>query len=148
MNKLNWHNIPVPEGHMILLVVGIALHLWRPLPLFQATWPAHLFGWPLLLLGILLAAWAVAAVNKLDTRKPTTIILSGPFAFSRNPMYFAWTLIFIAIALLISTWWLIIFLPILILFTHYFVILQEERQLEEQFGEPYLQYCARVKRYL
>jgi protein-S-isoprenylcysteine O-methyltransferase Ste14 len=38
-------------------------------------------------------------------------------------------------------------LPILILFTHYFVIRQEERQLEKLFGEPYRQYCARVRRY-
>lgn len=50
MNKLNWNNIPIPEGHVTLLGAGIALHFWRPLPLFQATWPVHLFGWPLLLL--------------------------------------------------------------------------------------------------
>jgi protein-S-isoprenylcysteine O-methyltransferase Ste14 len=98
--------------------------------------------------GILLAGWAVAAAKDRDIEKPTEIISSGPYAFSRNPMYVAWTLIYLAIALLVNAWWLIVLLPVLILFTHYFVVRQEERQLEQQFGEPYRQYRSRVRRYV
>lgn len=148
MSNFRWSNIPIPEGHATLLVVGVGLHLWRPLRLMRAVRPKNVLGWPLLLMGIVLAAWAVAAVKHRDIQKPTEIISSGPYAFSRNPMYLAWTLIYVAAAVLVNTWWLIIFLPILLLFTHYFVVRQEERQLEQQFGEPYRQYCSRVRRYL
>jgi protein-S-isoprenylcysteine O-methyltransferase Ste14 len=148
MNKLNWSNIPIPEGHVTLLVVGVVLHLWRPLRLFQTAWPRHVLGWPLLLIGIWLVAWAVAAVKAVDIQKPTKLITAGPYAISRNPMYIAWTIIYLAAAILVNTWWLIILLPVLILFTHYFVVRHEERKLELQFGEQYRQYCARVRRYL
>jgi protein-S-isoprenylcysteine O-methyltransferase Ste14 len=40
------------------------------------------------------------------------------------------------------------FLPMLLIFTHYFVVRQEECQLERQFGEQYRQYRNRVRRYL
>jgi protein-S-isoprenylcysteine O-methyltransferase Ste14 len=133
---------------VVLLSVGGALHLWRPLPLFQAAWPPHAFGWPLMLAGVLLAAWAVRAVNDVDTRAPASIIDSGPYAHSRNPMYVAWTMIYLAAALLANTWWLIILLPILALFTHYFVVRKEESALERRFGEQYLRYRARVRRYI
>ena len=148
MSKVRWSNIPIPEGHVMRLVVGVALHLWRPLRLMRAAWPKQVLGWPLLLIGILLATWAVAAVKDRDIQKPTEIISGGPYAFSRNPMYLAWTIIYVAAAVLANTWWLIMFLPILLLFTRYFVVRQEERQLERQFGEQYRQYRNRVRRYL
>ena len=148
MNRFKWSNVPIPEGHVTLLVMGVVLHLWRPLRLFHVTWLRLLIGCLLLLGGILLAAWAVAAVKDDDIENPTTIITTGPYAYSRNPMYLAWTGIYVAAAVLVSTWWIILSLPILLLFTHYFVVQQEERQLERQFGESYRQHRARVRRYL
>ena len=148
MCNFRWSNIPIPEGHVALLVVGVSLHLWRPLRFVQAAWLKHVLGWPLLLIGILLATWAVAAVKDRDIQKPTEIISAGPYAFSQNPMYLAWTIIYVATAVLVNTWWLIMFLPVLLSFTHYFVVRREERQLERQFGEPYRQYRDQVRRYL
>lgn len=148
MNKQTWSNIPIPEGHVTLLIVGVILHIWRPLRLSRSAWPRHLLGWPLLLIGIGMVAWAVAAVKAMDIQKPTKLITAGPYAISRNPMYIAWTIIYLVTAILANTLWLIILMPVLILFTHYFVVLQEERQLEQQFGEQYRQYRARVRRYL
>lgn len=148
MSNFRWGNIPIPEGHVTFLVVGIGLHLWRPLRLMRAAKPRHVLGWQLLLIGSLLAAWAVATVKDRDIQKPTEIIASGPYAFSRNPMYLAWSVIYFAVAVLVNTCWLIILLPILLLVTHYFVVRQEEHRLEQQFGEQYRQYRDRVSRYL
>lgn len=133
---------------MICLVVGVALHIWLPFSLFEIPWLKYILGWPLLLLGSLLVAWAVMTIKDMDISRPTRIIDSGPYRFSRNPMYVAWTAIYIAIALLVNTWWLLIFLPVLIIFTHYRVICREEQQLEQQFGKEYQQYRDRVRRYL
>ena len=63
MSNFRWSNFPIPEGHAALLVVGVGLHLWRPLWVFRATRPKQILSWLLLLMGILLAAWAVAAVK-------------------------------------------------------------------------------------
>jgi protein-S-isoprenylcysteine O-methyltransferase Ste14 len=148
MRRFNWGNIPIPEGHVILLVVGVALHIWHSLELNQATWLRHVFGWPILLMGILLIARGLVVVNDINIEKPVNLITTGPYAFSRNPMYLAWTMIYLAIALLVNTWWLIVLLPVLILYTHYFVVAREEEQLERLFGEEYRQYRAKVRRYL
>lgn len=148
MGIIKWNNIPIPEGHVITLVAGIALDWWRPLEFWQAVWQRQAFGWILLLPGILLALWAATAFKQMDFEKPTAIITSGPYAFSRNPMYVAWTLIYLAITLLVNTWWLIILLPVSLLIMHFYDVRSEERLLEQKFGDDYRHYRARVRRYL
>jgi protein-S-isoprenylcysteine O-methyltransferase Ste14 len=148
MSSFRWSNIPIPEGHVIFLVAGVALHVWLPLKLFEVPWLKHVVGWPLVLLGSHLAAWAVATIKAMDISKPTNIIESGPYKFSRNPMYVAWTMIYVGTAMLVNTWWLLILLPGVIAFTHYFVVRREEQKLEQKFGEHYRHYCNRVRRYL
>jgi protein-S-isoprenylcysteine O-methyltransferase Ste14 len=148
MGGFRWSNIPIPEGHVITMVVGIALHIWHPLEFWQATWQSQVLGWILLSMGILLALWATATFKEMDFAKPTSVISTGPYAFSRNPMYVAWTLIYLAAALLVNTWWLVMLLPVVLLLTHFIVIRNEERQMEEKFGEAYRQYRTQIRRYL
>lgn len=121
MDKFKWSNIPIPPGHVITLVTGIALHIWRPLEFWQAVSQRQFTGWILLILGILLGLWGTVAFKDMDFEKPTAIITVGSYAFSRNPMYGARTLIYLAFALLVNTWCLIILLPVLLFFMHYHV---------------------------
>jgi protein-S-isoprenylcysteine O-methyltransferase Ste14 len=148
MHNFRWGNIPIPQGHVFILVAGIVLHIWLPLMLFESSWLKHVVGWPVFLLGILLTGWAVTTIQNMDISRPTKIIVSGPYAFGRNPMYVAWTAIYIGIAILFNIGWPILLLPVLIAFTHYFVVRCEEQQLEQHFGETYRQYCRDVRRYL
>ena len=147
MNRFRWSNLPLPEGHVLLLVLGVAVHTRLPLTLFELPWLKQVVGWPLLLLGGLLADWAVVTVKDIDISRPTRIIDTGPYRFSRNPMYVAWTMMYVGATALVNTWWLLLFLPLLIAFTHYFGVLREEQQLEQSFGQEYRQYCDRVRRY-
>ena len=133
---------------MIPLIVGVALDVWRPLKIIEHLWLKHILGWPLLLSGSLLAAWAVLTFKAMDFSQPTGIIDSGPYQFSRNPMYVAWTMLYLGTAMLVNTWWLLILLPAVIAFTHYVVVRQEEPILEQKFGDDYRAYKCRVRRYL
>jgi len=146
--KWRWRNIPVPEPHVIVLVLAITLHLLVPLRLFPSQWFGHVSGWPIVIVGVALVIWAVRTISDMDISKPTRIVSSGPYAFSRNPMYLAWTLINFGIVLILNTVWLVILLPAALLFTHFLTIPREERHLEEHFGEDYSGYKARTHRWL
>jgi protein-S-isoprenylcysteine O-methyltransferase Ste14 len=148
MSKIKWRNLPVPPIHVVTLFMGIAMQVWFPLAIWRDGWQRQVSGWGLLLAGILLALWAATAFEDMDSEKPGRVITSGPYAFSCNPMYVAWTLMYIAIAILVNTWWLIVLIPIPLLVTHFYEVRREERQLEEKFGETYRQYRSRVRRYL
>lgn len=102
----------------------------------------------LLLSGILLVGWAVTTVEDQDVQKPSRLVTSGPYAFTRNPMYLAWHMLYGAVTLLANATWHLVLLPGLLLFTHYTAILPEERRLDRQFGETYRRYQERVRRYL
>lgn len=147
-SRWRWSNIPIPEIYIVLLAVGIALHLFLPLRMFSVTWIGHGAGWPVLLAGLLFAAWAVYTAAHMDIAKPTTVIISGPYRFSRNPMYLGWTLVSLGIGLIVNSGWVVMFLPGALLFLHLVTIPHEERSLERRFGQGYLSYKGRVRRWL
>jgi protein-S-isoprenylcysteine O-methyltransferase Ste14 len=148
MSNIKWKNFPVPPIHVVTLILGIAMQAWLPCAIWQDGWQGQVLGWSLLLAGILLALWATRAFKDMDSEKPGKVITSGPYAYSRNPMYVAWALMHVAIAILVNTWWLVLLIPIPLLVTHYYDVRREERQLEENFGEAYRQYRSQVRRYL
>ena len=81
--------------------------------------------------------------------KPSpSMILSGPYRYSRNPIYIGMTLLQLAISLAADDAWILLLAGASLTFVHYFAVLPEEAYLTERFGEPYLQYKARVRRYL
>ncbi|MFQ5762401.1 MAG: methyltransferase family protein [Candidatus Bathyarchaeia archaeon] len=143
-----WSNVPVPEACVAVLVVGVIVHLFLPLMFFSELWLAHVVGWPLIAAGVLVVVWAVRTVKDMDISKPTRVISTGPYAFSRNPMYVSWMPIYVGIAFIINTVWLVLLMPAVLIFTHYFIIIPEEQYLERRFGDDYRRYRDRVRRYL
>jgi protein-S-isoprenylcysteine O-methyltransferase Ste14 len=134
------------------LVLGFLAHWADPRPLMASSLRAWLAG-PILLLGIALAGWGrrtlVAAGTNVDPRKPATaLVTGGPYAWSRNPLYLALSLIFVAIACFANDIWFLPALAIVLAVIQYGVIHREERYLERKFGDVYRQYCARVGRWL
>jgi protein-S-isoprenylcysteine O-methyltransferase Ste14 len=91
----------------------------------------------------------LAAGTNVDPALPTTaIVTTGPYRFSRNPLYVGLTLLYLGLTSAFNTWWGVILLVPTLAIMHWGVIRREERYLEQRFGEPYRQYCARVRRYL
>ena len=104
-------------------------------------------------LGAGIAIWGrrtmeAAGTNVNPSRPAKTIVSSGPFRFSRNPLYLSLTLMYLGLTLAVNTWWGFVALIPLIIVMHAGVVLREERYLEKKFGEPYRQYRSRVRRYL
>ena len=142
-----WGNLPIPEAHLVGLGTGILLQVVRP---WRPPWPAwigHGCGWPLLLAGLWLGAWAVRAAAAVDLERPNQLVDSGPYAYGRNPMYVAWTLGYVGVALVAGTAWPLLLLPVVLVVTQV-VVRGEERSLERRFGDAYRRYKASVRRYL
>jgi protein-S-isoprenylcysteine O-methyltransferase Ste14 len=142
-----WGNVPIPEAHLAGLGTGILLQVVRPWRLPWPGWIGQASGWPLLLAGLWLGAWAVRAASSVDLERPDQLVDSGPYASSRNPMYVAWTAGYVGAALVTGTAWPLLLLPVVLAATQV-AVLREERSLERRFGNAYRSYKASVRRYL
>ena len=133
------------------LVLGFVLDLAWPAKFMPRT-VALVIGILVILSGIALAILAVRqmvrAKTAVDVRKPTTeIVTSGVFQFSRNPIYLGMVLFCIGAAFLLdSLWFLALCVPLVIVLQRG-VIEPEEAYLEQKFGDKYLRYKARVRRW-
>lgn len=143
-----------PLPFVLAVVVGVLAHvLWEPFRFFPEFWIGHAAGWPLIVAATVLIAWAQRTMagtgESSNVYKPNSAIVStGPFAFTRNPMYLSMTLLCAGIAFLLNTAWPVVLLPAVLLLIQYGVISREERYLESKFGDVYRQYRARVRRWL
>jgi protein-S-isoprenylcysteine O-methyltransferase Ste14 len=72
----------------------------------------------------------------------------GPYRFTRNPMYVGLTIAYLGEALLLHQLWPVVLLPLVIAYVHWIVIPLEESKLQEAFGDHYVQYRARVGRWV
>jgi protein-S-isoprenylcysteine O-methyltransferase Ste14 len=142
-----WSNIPLPEPHIVGLLASGVLHLARRWRLPGSRQLHSGIGWPLVGAGVAISASAVRAASDVDLERPSTLISSGPYAISRNPMYVGWTLLYLGGALITRNAWMVASLPIVGGSIHRDV-LREEHTLERAFGGEYVRYRKLVRRYL
>lgn len=83
----------------------------------------------------------------IDKDNPDKLVTSGMFSISRNPLYTAFILLFLGIFLVMPNWILLLYV-----FAGFWRIneqvLQEEAALKDIYGQEYLDYCKKVRRYL
>ena len=87
-------------------------------------------------------------VNPLDPGAASTIVSSGVYRFSRNPMYLGFLLALAAWAVYLSNVLAALFLPAFVSYMNRFQIKAEERALLAKFGPAYSQYMAAVRRWV
>ncbi|MDO1559221.1 isoprenylcysteine carboxylmethyltransferase family protein [Brevundimonas sp. 2R-24] len=107
----------------------------------------------LIVLGLLLEMWAGgffrrAGTNVIPYKPATVLVTDGPYRFSRNPMYVGFTITYLGLAIGLGSRWALLLLPVCLLVMTWGVILREERYLEGKFGQAYLDYRGRVRRWL
>jgi protein-S-isoprenylcysteine O-methyltransferase Ste14 len=91
---------------------------------------------------------AGSAHRSLHEQPVSSLIQDGPFRYSRNPGYLSLTMLYAGIAVARNALWAILALPLVLYVIQREVIEREERYLERSFGEEYLNYKARVRRWV
>ena len=84
----------------------------------------------------------------VPVRPATTLVIAGPYRFTRNPMYVGLAALTVALSLFLDTWWAMVLLMPVLLVVRVFVIAPEERYLQRRFGADYVAYTQRVRRWL
>jgi protein-S-isoprenylcysteine O-methyltransferase Ste14 len=144
--------VPPPLIYLGPLVAGLLLNRRLQVP-FLSRGVARVLGWLLVGGGMALATWFVRTIHGADTTlrtdKPVSILVQeGPFRYSRNPGYLSLAMIYAGIATLRNALWAILLLPLALFVIQREVIEREERYLERTFGEEYLDYKTRVRRWV
>jgi protein-S-isoprenylcysteine O-methyltransferase Ste14 len=105
--------------------------------------------------GIGIALWGVIAfrrarttVNPLKPESASSLVTSGVYRFTRNPMYVGMGLVLIAWAFLLSSAMALLGPVVFVLYMNRFQIEPEERALAIRFGDAFLNYRATVRRWL
>ena len=145
---------PPPLIFAALLTAGLLVHWCIPVHFMPHGWMLRLaIAIPLLAVSAILAALSYKVLWQNNTpvnpNKPTAkIVTEGPFCFTRNPLYVSLMLLYGAIAVLANAFWSILLLPALFVIFKFGVVSREERYLERKFGDEYLQYKRKVRRWI
>jgi len=144
---------PIPPVILLLSILSqFGLHSWWPVARLVGP-PWHNVGFVLIVLGILIVVGPVAAFSRAATTiKPfkdsSSLVATGMYRYTRNPMYVGMVLVLIGIAVRLGDLtpfvMPILFVPILTAR----VIKHEEEMLEERFGDEYREFRQTVPRWL
>ena len=134
------------------LVAMLAAHMLIPIARI-ISFPRNLFGAVPFLLGatIVLQAFRLFDRNKTTAEPfnvPVTLVTSGPFRITRNPMYVGILLMLSGIACLFGTVGPWIVVPVLGVVFDVIFVRQEEERMETMFGDAYKRYKAQVRRWI
>lgn len=144
--------VPPPLIVLSVLLLAFALNYLIPFKIPHSS-VLELAGYTLVGISLLIIVVTSRSFRRLNTHiepwKPTTkIITTGFFAISRNPVYLALCVACIGAGMIIQSWWVVFSAIPAALLLYHLVIKREEAYLEKKFGEAYVQYKTRVRRWL
>jgi protein-S-isoprenylcysteine O-methyltransferase Ste14 len=139
-----------PIIFLCAILLGIALN-W--------AWPLHFVSPNVRLLGPLVTACAVvffllsyrefrrAGTSVQGSKRSTVIVRTGPYRFSRNPIYLAFILFVIGLSVWLNNVWMLVTLVPAVGIIARIVVPREERFLERNFSDEYLSYKSSARRW-
>jgi protein-S-isoprenylcysteine O-methyltransferase Ste14 len=143
---------PPPLIYAGALALGLLVNRLYPIP-FLPRAVGRVLGWPMIVGGLLIGSLGFREMKRagtnVDPREPTTtIVTDGPYRFTRNPLYVGMTLMYGGITARANALPAALLLPLVLRIMRRGVIEREERYLEGKFGDEYLSYKARVRRWI
>jgi protein-S-isoprenylcysteine O-methyltransferase Ste14 len=156
VDRADTPNVIVLPPLIFLASLALAALLEATLPFALLPLP-RVFGYGLgallVLAGLILLLLGARRFNAAGTNIPptlpaTALVVTGPYRWSRNPLYLAMIVMYVGLGIAaLSLWALLLAVP-LILLLNYGVIIREEAYLERKFGAEYRAYRARVRRWI
>ena len=145
-------NVPVPPAQAAGLVAGVALERLRPARLPGPSALHRGTGLAFVAMGCTVILMALTERRRrtdgaFEMERPQSLVTTGPYAFSRHPMYVGWWLAHLGLGMTRGSAWVFATVPLAALADHRGV-LSEERELVRMFGREYEEYAARTPRYL
>ena len=144
--------IPPPLVFLFSIFLGWGIQKVHPLPILSDSLRFSLFvlflGSGMSLMAYCAIAFKRAKTNLLPWKTTNTIVTSGAYRFTRNPIYVAFVLIGLGIACVANNPWMAATLVLFVWIVQQTAILKEERYLEQKFGREYLDYKSRVRRWV
>lgn len=143
--------VPPPAFYALAVLAGYLLNRRWPLSVnggvgtIALAWGLVIASGALMASGIGTFRWRTSIV---PIRPATTLVIAGPYRFTRNPMYVGLAALTVALGLVIDSWWSIVLLVPVLFAVRTFVIAPEERYLERRFGADYVRYTQRVRRWM
>lgn len=142
-----------------VLWFGLMGFAWLAQQLLPFGWPgvddtaARLIGWGMGAGGIFLFAWALWTLRAANTtvlpdKGADVLVTSGPFRRLRNPIYLAQVLVMLGLAEITKNPWFVAMAFVHAIAITQLAIIPEERHLEARFGEDYLTYKAKSRRWI
>ena len=98
-----------------------------------------IIGGSIAVIGLLIRAWASGHI-----RKNQTLAISGPYAYSRNPLYLGSFIMGLGFTIASGVWWLALIFAILFLGIYFPVMKAESKELIDIFGEEFENYATQV----
>jgi protein-S-isoprenylcysteine O-methyltransferase Ste14 len=141
-----------PFVYLGAIALGLLLHFARPVLLVSRAVSGPLGG-TVVLVAVALFLWAMRTFRTAGTPVPgnrptTTIVRTGPYRYSRNPIYLSFSLLQLGVAFWVNSLWLFVTLMPAVALMSFVVIPREEHYLESRFPSDYLPYKASVRRWL
>lgn len=136
----------------LLLCLALAWVQARFLPLWDAGRPGEVLGWALIVVAVVLMVWSVREFRRHHTtiiprEVPSAMIDTGPYQYSRNPIYLADAGFLAGVVLIWDAGGVLVVVAFVTVITRRF-IRGEEAGLRAMFGARYEAYAARVRRWV
>ena len=153
MGKADSPGVHVPPPLMFAGIYAVGLMCQRFV--IDLEWSSYfevpglvLVGLGLLLMFVSIGVFWSRRTTILPNRSATKFVVAGPYRFTRNPMYLGMSLAYTGLSFAFGPVWPFLLLPFAVIWVSGTVIAREETYLLRTFGEPYEQYCARVRRWI
>jgi len=135
------------------VLLGLVIHTFWPVEIPLAARFGRIaivlfLGLGLSIIALSFREFARARTSVRPDRRANALIRTGPFAYSRNPLYVAMALLILGIGVWANSIWIWVMVAPLVLVMNTAVIIREERHLERRFGREYIDYKKSVRRWL
>ena len=153
---LNGLELKVPPVAVVILVAALmGLAAWRVPEMrydlssrLQIAGGLALVGMIVTLVGVATFKRAGTTVNPMKPETSSSLVTTGIYRLTRNPMYLGFLLVLLGWAAYLSNSLVVVLIPVFVLYMNLFQIKPEERALASRFGPEFAAYKSRVRRWI